>query len=169
MQIPSDSGYITKDFTQSTCAMETGRHNMTNKDTTLHNNLAKFVLDLQSDVTLEDLLDNSDSSKTTLQPTTQQHKYQTMELNDEHREALKQLYDEIKYHQGGLINTHNQPTKRRSAEDNMGYEMNKALRNSESSLLQDADGIDENWLMNLASQMGLDKKIDLPELITPLW
>lgn len=156
MQMPSQTGDITHNFGPST--METARHKGSNKDPALHNKLANFVLELQSDVTLEDLLDNGENTKSVMQSTQEQ------KCVNEHRQALRQLYEEIKNNQHGLINTQEQTTKRRSSEGSIGFGKTKVLRNSESSLLQDIDSIDENWLMKLASQLGLDKDRDLPEL-----
>lgn len=164
MPISSYRGDINQDYCLSAMEMGTDHIPVTNKDTALYNNLAKFVLDLQSDVTLEDLLDNGESNGSVMQQNPQECKYQAMNLNDKHREALKQLYLEIKSHQNGSINTHDQSAKRRSAEGSVGFGRPKVRRNSENGIFQDLDGLDENWLMNLASQLGLDKNSDLPEL-----
>ena len=136
--------------------------------TSLHNKLADFVLDLQTDVRLEDLLDTNDNNvrasnvNEQTAPATQQHI--PAERKELHVKHLRHLYNEIKSQQSGTTNAREQQGKRRLMENNSpGFARNKTMRNSEF-LLHDTDGLDETWLLNFASQLGLDKKMDLPEL-----
>ncbi len=130
-------------------------------NTSLHNKLADFVLDLQTDVRLEDLLgDNNENARVNNVQTAQHVPAERKELHIKH---LRHLYNEIKNQQNSMMNAREQPGKRRQAESSPAFARNKTMRNSEF-LLHDTDCLDETWLMSFASQLGLDKKMDLPEL-----
>lgn len=128
-----------------------------NNSTSLHNKLANFVLELQTDVRLEDLLENCSSVDAT------QKQNIPAERREVHIKHLRHLYNEIKKQQKSTFNAHEQPSKRQH-DDNTSEFGNKTLRKSDCFLLHETDCLDETWLLNFASQLGLDKKMDLPEL-----
>ena len=132
-----------------------------NNNSSLHNKVANFVLDLQTDVRLEDLLDNNENTNVNSVEATQHIPAERKEAYIKH---LKHLYNEIKNQQNSVINAHEQSGKRRPAENSSGFARNKTIRNSDFLLMNDTDCLDETWLLNFASQLGLDKKMDLPEL-----
>lgn len=161
MQMPSTAQLSSADV--STSQME--RNNDSDSDSaSLHSNLANFVLDLQTDVRLEDLLDNDENKRVNGVQATQNIPAERKEVHIKH---LRHLYHAIKSQQKAVINAHEQPSKRGQAENSTGFSRTKTMRNSEF-LLRDTDCLDETWLMNFASQLGLDKKVDLPELNSDL-
>lgn len=155
MQMPSTAQVSSTGFRAS---MD---RNITNENNNfLHNKMADFVLDLQTDVRLEDLLDTNENARPSNVQSTQ---HIPAERNELHVKHLRHLYNEIKNQQTATINAREQSGKRRQAEGSSSFAHNKTMRNSEF-LLHDTDSLDETWLMNFASQLGLDKKMDLPEL-----
>lgn len=140
-----------------------GRKSMDSKNigansTSLHTKLANFVLDLQTDVRLEDLLDNNENARV---GNVETQRHIPPHRKEQHVKHLRHLYEEIKRQQNACTNGHQQANKRQQAEP--GFARNKTMKNSEFSIL-DADCLDETWLLNFAAQLGLDKKMDLPEL-----
>lgn len=157
MQMPSAAQVNSANISGSMERINIGN----SSNTSLHNKVANFVLDLQTDVRLEDLLDNNEnSSRVNKVPTTQHIPAERKELHVKH---LRHLYNEIKNQQNSIINAHEQQGKRRQAENSSGFARSKTMRSSDF-LLRDADCLDDTWLLNFASQLGLDKKMDLPEL-----
>ena len=158
MQMPSTAQMSFAELRR--CSME-GNAGKNSSNTSLHNQLANFVLDLQNDVRLEDLLDNNNEN--TRANSVQSTPHIPAERREVHIKQLRHLYDELKNQQCGLINSHEQPSKRRHPESSPSFGRHKVKRNADF-LLHDTDSLDEAWLMNFASQLGLDKKRDLPEL-----
>ena len=156
MQMPSTVQVSSANFSGS---ME--RNIANNNNSSLHNKVANFVLDLQTDVRLEDLLDNNENANVNNVQATQ---HIPVERKDAYIKHLKHLYHEIKNQQNSVINGHEQSGKRRQAENSSGFGRKKTMRNSDFLLINDTDCVDETWLLNFASQLGLDKKMELPEL-----
>lgn len=130
----------------------------------LHNQLANFVLKLQTDVRLEDLLDNNDNASppkiNNVQATQQADVSPTR--TEMHMKHLLHLYNEIKNQQRNVYNAHDQSRKRRQNEST--FERQKMVRNSTEILPHDTDCLDEAWLLSVAAQLGLDRNMELPVL-----
>ena len=71
-----------------------------NNNSSLHNKVANFVLDLQTDVRLEDLLDNNENANVNNVQATQ---HIPVERKDAYIKHLKHLYHEIKNQQNSVI------------------------------------------------------------------
>ena len=84
--------------------------NITNENNnSLHNKVADFVLDLQTDVRLEDLLDTNENARPSNVQSTQQHI--PAERKELHVKHLRCLYNEIKNQQTATINAREQSGK----------------------------------------------------------